>query len=158
MPHGRPLVWSALLAILVVLAAPAAAHTQIRRATPGPAESVEAPVEEVVLEFLDPVLPTPSIEVTDASGAMVDGQGAVRLVGDDVARLEVGPIEEPGEYQVDYAFVAVDGATQDGAHRFTVISTPGSAPEARPLLGWIVGGVVVALLGAALVGRRRSLA
>lgn len=156
MRRRRLLLCVAPLVTLVALAVPATAHTQVRRATPGPAEVVEAPVREVVLEFLDPVLPTPTIEVTDAGGLPVPGQGEVRLEGDDVARVAVGPIEEPGEYQVDYAFVALDGATQDGAHRFTVTAAEGPAVELRPLLGWAVGGVLVALLGAALLGRRRS--
>ena len=153
MPRRRLLLWLAAVAALVVLALPAAAHTQIRRATPGPGETVEAPVEEIVLEFLDPVLPTPVIEVTDEAGAPVAGLGEVRLAGDDVARVAVGPIEAPGDYQVDYTFVALDGAAQEGAHRFTVTSPQGI--EVRPILGWAVGAVLVGLLGAALLDRRR---
>lgn len=152
----RLLVSLALILAVAALAVPAAAHTQVRRATPGPAEQVEAPLDTVVLEFLDPVLPTPRIEVTAPGGATVPGLGETRLVGDDVAEVDFAAVEEPGEYQVDYTFVAVDGATQEGAHRFTLVAGGGSNVAVRPLLAWLVGGVLAALLVAAVLGRRRS--
>ncbi len=146
----------ALLGLLVVLASalPAAAHTQVRRSTPGPAERVDGPVDEVVLEFLDPVLPTPSIEVTTAEGEPVPGLAAVQLEGDDLARVGFAPIVEPGDYRVDYSFVAVDGDEQVSAYTFTVEEDAGGV-AVRPLLAGVVGAVLLALVAGALLARRR---
>lgn len=151
----RPLLVVVSLATLLGVAVPAGGHTQIQRATPQPGETVEGAIDFVLLEFLDPVLPTPVIEVTSADGAPVAGLGDARLVADDVARVEFDPISEAGTYQVDYRFVALDGATQEGAHQFTVEVDDDGGLGARGLLGWIVGGVVVALSVVALLVRRR---
>ena len=110
----------------------------------------------MVLEFLDPVTPTPVITVSGPDGETVTGLEEVRLIADDVARVGFEPLTEAGVYQVDYTFVALDGATQEGAHQFTVEPGDGLDLEVRPLLAWIVGGVLVALLVAAFLGRRRS--
>ena len=177
----RRLLFPLTLLVALVLAVPVDAHTQVRRATPGPAEVVPAPVETVVLEFLDPVLPTPSIEVTAPDGAPVAGLGQARLVAEDRAEVEFDPIGEGGEYRVDYRFVALDGDEQTAAYTFTVEAAPDSpsvepspddpAPEAapeiptveessdgvavRPILAVLVGAVLLVLVAAALLGRRR---
>lgn len=151
----RPrLVLLALLVAVVGLALPAGAHTQIQRATPEPGETVEGRVDFVLLEFLDPVMPTPVIEVSGADGAPVPGLRDARLVADDVARVEFDPIDTAGTYQVDYTFVALDGAAQEGAHQFTVL-VDDAGPDAAGLLAWIVGGVLVALAVVVVLARRR---
>lgn len=140
---------------MIGLAVPAGAHTQIQQATPGPAETVEGDVDEVVLEFLDPVVPTPQITVTGPDGEPVAGLRPVELTEEDVAVARFDPLTVPGEYRVDYTFVALDGDEQTSAHTFTF--APGDdGLDVRPLLAWVVGAVLVALLVAAVVGRRRS--
>lgn len=137
------------------VAAPAGAHTQIQQATPGPAETVEGQVDEVVLEFLDPVVPTPQITVTGPDGEPVAGLRPVELTEDDVAVARFDPLAVPGEYRVDYTFVALDGDEQVSAHTFTF--EPGDDDlDVRPLLAWLVGAVLLALLVGAVLGRRRS--
>lgn len=151
----RPLVALLFVVGLAALAPSAAAHTQIQRATPGPGEAVEGDVDFVELDFLDPVVPTPSIAVTGPDGVPVDGLGEVRLVADDVARIEFDRLTEAGDYQVDYTFASVDGDEQTAAHTFTLEPSDGDL-AVRPILAGVVGAVLVVLVGAALVGRRRT--
>lgn len=153
-----PLLLLALLAALVAVAAPAAAHTQIQRATPGPGESVSGELDVVVLDFLDPVVPTPEITVTGPGGALVAGLQPPELIADDVAVARFDPLTDAGQYQVDYAFVALDGDEQVSAHTFTFEPDQGLDLEIRSLLAWVVVGVLVALVVAALIGRRRAAA
>jgi CopC domain len=117
---------------------------------------VEAPVDFVVLEFLDPVVPTPVVTVSGPDGQAVPGLAEARLIADDVVRVAFDPLTEAGAYQVDYSFVASDGATQEGAHRFTFEPDDGFELDTRRLLAWIVGALLVALLVVAVLGRRRS--
>jgi methionine-rich copper-binding protein CopC len=152
----RPLLLLALLVAILGSALPAGAHTQIQRATPGPGETVEGPVDFVVLEFLDPVVPTPTIEVTGPGGAPVAGLGETRLIADDVARVGFDPLTGAGDYRVDYVFAALDGATQEGAHQFTVEPSSGRGADVGAVVAWTVGAVLVALLAAAVLGRLRS--
>ena len=157
MRTGRPpLLLLTLLAAIVALAAPAAAHTQVQRATPGPAESVGGELDVVVLDFLDPVVPIPEITVTGPDGALVAGLQPPELIADDVAVARFDPLTQAGEYRVDYTFLSVDGDKQVSAHTFTFEPDQGADLEVRPLLAWVVVGVLVALVVAALIGRRRK--
>lgn len=151
----RPLLILALLAVLSTLAVPAAAHTQIQRAIPGPGESVGGDVDVVVLDFLDPVLPTPEITVSGPDGP-VAGLEPAELIADDVAVARFDPLTVAGRYRVDYTFAALDGDEEVSAHTFTFEPDRGPDLDARTLLAWVVGGVLAALVVAALVGRRRS--
>lgn len=152
----RRLVVLLLLAVLVAVAVPAGAHTQVQEATPGPGETVTDEVDVVVLDFLDPVLPTPEIEVTGPDGQPVAGLGTPELIADDVVKVEFDALTDAGQYQVDYAFSSLDGAPQEGAHTFTLEPDRGIDLEVRSLLAWLVGGVVLALVALALLGRRRA--
>lgn len=143
-------------AAIATVSAPAAAHTQIQRATPGPGETASGDVDVVVLDFLDPVVPTPSVEVRGPDGAPVRGLEEARLIADDVVRVGFDPLTEAGEYRVDYTFVAIDGDEQVSAHTFTFEPDGGIDLDVRSLLAWAVGAVLVALLVAALLGRRRA--
>ena len=120
----RPLVVLVLVLVVLALAPSAGAHTQVQRATPGPGETVEGDVAFAELEFLDPVLPTPTIEVTGPDGSPVAGLGEARLVADDLARVEFDPLVAAGTYRVDYTFVALDGDEQTAAHTFTFRPAP----------------------------------
>jgi len=152
----RPLLLLALLVAVVAVAAPAAAHTQIQRAIPGPGESVGGELDVVVLDFLDPVVPTPVITVTGPDGAEVAGLQPVEMLADDVAVARFDPLAEAGQYRVDYTFVALDGDEQVSAHTFTFEPDTGLDLEVRPLLAWTVGAVLLVLLVVAVLGRRRS--
>lgn len=95
------------------------AHTVIKDMEPGPAESVSGTVDQVVLEFLDPVLPTPEVDVVGPGGQPVPGLGPAALSEDGmVVTVPFDPLTEPGRYQVDYRYVAADGDEQVGAYQF----------------------------------------
>ena len=100
-------------------------------------------------------MPTPTIEVTGPDGQPVAGLGEVRLIEDDVARVQFDPLTDAGRYRVDYSFVALDGDQQQSAHTFTVEPGGGSGVGTRTVLAGIVGAVLVALVVLALLGRRR---
>ncbi len=149
----RLLTIVALLGVAAWSAMPAGAHTQVQRATPAPGETVGGEVDVVVLDFLDPVLPTPEIRVTGPDGQPVAGIGAPELIADDVAVVRFDPLTAAGDYRVDYAFASLDGAPQEGAHQFRF--APSRDIEARPLLAGFVGAAVLALVVLAVVDRRR---
>ena len=147
---------------LVVAVAPAAgAHTQLQRATPGPAEEVAGTVDEVRLDFLDPLMEAPEIVVTGPGGDVVPGLEAAELVADDVAVARFDPLRDPGRYTVSYDFASVDGAPQQGAHQFTFTGTgtgtgtgdEDGGAELRPALAVLVGLVVAVLAVGSLVLR-----
>lgn len=150
----RLLILSILIvAVLTVATAPARAHTEVQRATPGPGETVDEGVDELELLFLDPVLPDVTIVVSDTDGREVAGLGPVSM-GDDrrTARVGFDPLDD-GAYVVDFEFVAEDGDAQVDAYRFTV-SGGGSASALGPVAGGVAATVAVALLAVAL--RRRG--
>ncbi len=147
-----------LLGAVLLASTPAAAHTTLLGAVPGPGETVPAPVTEVVLRFLDPLASAPEVSV-DGPG------GPVEVVGtalDDDGLVATTPIliDEPGRYEVAYRFVAADGARQEQAHAFSVV-----APDELVGTDWgdslgpgaLVAAVAVAA-GVALGVRRRRAA
>jgi len=126
----------------------------VQRATPGPGEVVEAPVDAVVLDFLDPLLEPPTVEVIGPGGAAVPGTTSLRA--DDVARTAVGPLTEPGTYEVRYEYASRDGAPQEGAHRFRLVAAPDGGIGLRPALAVALGALVALLAGRAAWARARQ--
>lgn len=150
---------SLLLAVAAVLTVsstvPARAHTEVQRAVPAPGEVVADEIDRVELQFLDPVLPTVRIAVATIDGESVASQGDV-VHSDDgrVASVSFAALSTPGNYVVEYDFVAIDGDAQSDAYRFTY------APEGDDV-GWsgvgltMVGAVGLGLVGAVAVAVRR---
>lgn len=152
---------AALFALAVLAVAgfglPASAHTQVRDASPGPGETVSGTVDRAVVEFLDPVLPTPRIEVIGPDGEPVAGLGETEQTADDVAEVSFDPLFELGRYQVSYEYASIDGFPQEGAHEFT-FGEGGTGGTAG--IRWAIAGVVALIVAgfvvAALRARRRS--
>lgn len=157
---GRVRARLTLLAVVLVAAAlggpGAGAHTEVQRATPGPAEAVDGTVDVVVLDFLDPVQPTPELTVSGPDGWPVPGLGEPRLIADDIVKVDFDPLTEAGDYQVDYAFTSLDGDRQTDAYRFRFEPDSGWGLELRPALAALVALVLVGLVGWALLDRRRQ--
>lgn len=162
------------LALVLLTASPAAAHTGLSGSLPADGATAAAP-EQVVLSF---------------SGEVVGRLSAVTVVGDDGADAADGrpvvegtdvvqPLErplEPGRWTVSYRVVAVDGHPLTGQLAFTVGGAGAAAPPAAgPAQDDTAGGragspagpdapsallLAVATAGAvalaALVRRRRS--
>ena len=149
---------AAAVAISVIcVAPPALGHTEVQRATPGPGEVVTAPVDEIRLQFLDPVLPRVRIAVRTTEGALVPGLGVVEHADDGrSATVDFDPLDAAGAYVVEYEFVALDGDAQSDGYRFTIV--PATADGGRSILGPVALGVASLALGGAFVValRRRS--
>ncbi len=146
-----------VLVAAAVLGAPGVgAHTEVQRATPGPAETVGGTVDFVVLDFLDPVEPTPELSVSGPDGEPVPGLGAPRLIADDVVKVDFDALTDAGAYRVDYTFTSLDGDRQTDAYLFSFEPDSGWDLELRPTLAALVGLALVALVGWAALDRRRQ--
>jgi methionine-rich copper-binding protein CopC len=137
----------------VALGGLAAAHTQLQEASPSPAQEVGGTVDQVRLDFLDPLLEAPDVVVTGPDGAVVDGAAPAELVADDVAVAAFDPLEEPGRYTVSYDYASVDGAPQQGAHTFTFTGSGSGGIELRPALAVLVGLTLGALAARSALAR-----
>ena len=148
---------------LVLRPGAAGAHTEVQRYEPQPGTEVRAPVDQVRLTFLDPVLPGAAIEVADDAGTPVDGLGPTEL-GEDrrVATVRFEPLDAPGGYVVDYRFAAEDGDEQRETFRFTVrAAAPATDDDGDATVGarGLVGAAVVGAALAVAIGlafRRRD--
>lgn len=146
-----------LTLVPAVVGGPSArAHTEVQRATPGPAEVVDGTVDSVVLDFLDPVQPTPELSVSGPDGRPVSGLGEPRLVADDVVEVEFDALADAGDYQVDYTFTSLDGDRQRDAYRFSFEPDSGWDLELRPTLAVVFGLALAGLAGWAALDRRRQ--
>jgi methionine-rich copper-binding protein CopC len=126
------------LGVVALAATPAIAHGPAG-AEPAPGATVGGEIDEVAIIF--PELMSPdgmSITVSDPEGAEVRARSAVTLDDDDqVARVRIEPLTEPGEYRVDYRVAGIDGVTTPGAYVFTFepsAAPPISVPVPEPVL------------------------
>lgn len=155
----RPLVGlfvtAAIALLLVFTASHAGAHTEVQRATPGPGEVVAGSVDQIRLQFLDPVLPSVRIAVRTPEGPLVPGLGVVEHSDDGrTATVDFTAIATPGDYVVEYEYVALDGDPDADEYRFSVV--PSNADGGRSVLGPVALGIAgVVLVGALVLALRR---
>ena len=127
----RPWVVGCLVAILVVLdAAPAAAHAIVKRTEPAIDEVVATSPERVLMEFNEPVeISFGSIRVFDAHGRRVD-EGETRYVADsnDAVEVALEPDLARGTYTVAWRIISGDGHPIGEAFVFHV-GAPGENPR-----------------------------
>ena len=120
------------LALVIVSAFPAtiAAHAELERSSPSAGDTVEAPFDgPILLEFSEELGDGSRAELQDDGGgaiaeASVDGPGATMEFDLDV------PLG-PGDYQVAWTGIAVDGHVERGTVAFTVEAPP-PTPEPTP--------------------------
>ena len=122
----------------LVAATPAIAHGPVG-AEPAPGATVGGEIDEVAIIF--PELMSPDdmfITVSDPQGAEVELRSDVMLDDNEqVARVQIEPLSEPGEYRVDYRVSGIDGVTTPGAYVFTFepsADPPISVPVPEPVL------------------------
>jgi copper transport protein len=119
------------VAILVVLdAAPAAAHAIVKRTEPAIDEVVATSPERVLMEFNEPVeISFGSIRVFDAHGRRVD-EGETRYVADsnDAVEVALEPDLARGTYTVAWRIISGDGHPIGEAFVFHV-GAPGENPR-----------------------------
>ncbi|HMG29296.1 MAG TPA: copper resistance CopC family protein [Jiangellaceae bacterium] len=114
---------------LALVAAPAAAHTELIGSTPADKATVATPPAEVVLEFNQPVQTNfGQVAVLDANGAHHE-QGDLEFVGNTVVQA-VGALDA-GAYEISYRVGSTDGHPITGTLSFTVTG-PATTPEATP--------------------------
>ena len=125
------------VAALVAATTPAIAHGPVG-AEPAPGATVGGEIEEVAIIF--PELMSPDdmfITVSDPQGAEVELRSDVTLDDNEqVARVQIEPLSEPGEYRVDYRVSGIDGVTTPGAYVFTFepsADPPISVPVPEPV-------------------------
>lgn len=123
---------------VLVAATPAIAHGPVG-AEPGPGATVGGEIDEVAIIF--PELMSPDgmfIAVSDPNGDVVALRSDVTLDDNEqVARVRIEPLSEPGEYRVDYRVAGIDGVTSPGAYVFTFdpsADPPVSVPVPEPVL------------------------
>jgi methionine-rich copper-binding protein CopC len=126
------------LGVAALVATPAIAHGPVG-AEPAPGATVGGDIDEVAIIF--PELMSPEgmfIAVADPQGVEVELRSDVTLDDNDqVARVRIEPLTEPGEYRVDYRVAGIDGVTTPGAYVFTFepsADPPVSVPVPEPVL------------------------
>ncbi|MEL7207977.1 MAG: copper resistance protein CopC, partial [Actinomycetota bacterium] len=143
------------LAVAVVLAVPASAHTAMLQASPDRDAVAGGSIAFIDLLFLDPVSEA-SVTVT-FNGAPVAGRTTVDA-GEVITFALDQPLAEPGRYQVGYEMVSFDSDFTTGGFFFTFdpaaeqmarIEQPGSGGLSPAILALSGAGlaVVVGLLG-----------
>ncbi len=151
-----------VLGVAVLFAAtPAFAHGPVG-AEPGPGATVGGEIDEVAIIF--PELMSPDdmfITVSDPQGAEVALRSAVTLDDNEqVARVQIERLTQPGEYRVDYRVSGIDGVTSPGAYVFTFepsADPPVSVPVPEPVLtasggpNWGAFGLGLVVAGAILL-------
>ena len=144
----------------VIAVTPALAHGPVG-AEPGPGSTVGGEIDEIAIVF--PEIMTGEdlfIVVTGPDGAEVPAVEAARLDRDQqVARVAITPLTEPGQYRVDYRVAGVDGVTTPGAYVFTYqegAEPPDPVPVPEPVLttssgpNWTAFGLGLVVAGAIL--------
>ena len=116
----------AALAMLVLTAPSASAHTAMLRASPDRDAIVGGSIAFLDLEFLDPV--TDATVTVTYNGAPVTGQTTVPD-GDVITFTLDQTLTQPGRYQVNYEMISFDGDFTTGGYFFTF--DPNAEPTAR---------------------------
>lgn len=119
-------------------AIPALAHGPVG-AEPGPGATVGGEIDEVAIVFGEIMSPDDMfIMVSDPEGDEVALRSNVALDDNEqVARVQIEPLVEPGEYRVDYRVSGIDGVTTPGAYVFTFepsADPPVPVPVPEPVL------------------------
>ncbi|MEV5632414.1 copper resistance CopC family protein [Micromonospora tulbaghiae] len=123
------LLAAVLTALLLVPAAPAAAHNSLQEATPARDARLTAAPTQVTLRFLQRLNPSyTTITVSDAgqrpvptSAPAVDGATGTVTIDEPLGN---------GTYTVAYRVVSRDGHPVQGSYRFTVADPAAPAPSA----------------------------
>ncbi len=148
------------LGVAAAVAPPAAAHTDLLQASPGPGQRAGGEIDFVDLAFLEPVSDA-TVDVVHDGGTVA---GSMVTTDGSIIRFEFDePLASAGTYDVSYAMTSADLDATTGRFTFTFepsapqavrIGTVG--PEPRNWVPVIATGVlIVALAGAAflLLGR-----
>jgi methionine-rich copper-binding protein CopC len=111
---------AALCAVIfmLVVPAPAVAHTQLVSTHPADGESVGENIEEIELVFSDDVLAASTLQVTDGQGATIPLKN-VQAEGNRISGFPETPLPA-GVYTVAWKAASSDGHVIEGKFSFTV--------------------------------------
>ena len=110
-------------ALALLAAAPASAHSELRRSSPAPGAVLATPPERVELLFNDRVqLTALRLYRVGAGEIALPDRRSIREAREETVRL---PPLEPGAYRLEWRAISADGHPVGGAIGFTV------APPAR---------------------------
>lgn len=128
----RPLLPTLVLAAVASLAATslALAHAELETATPGPDDIVTVAPTELVATFTEALDGSKSsIEIRDASGAVVASGGADDVAADGITMTLPLPALRNGVYEVRWTSAALDGHIERGTYQFTVAVSASPSPS-----------------------------
>ena len=157
---SRP-AWAALFLAAVLLAfgaATAGAHSELSEARPGAGQEVGGTIDKIELEFRSPITDA-EIRVFDPQNEELTGPEHTEVDG-TIATQEIETITTPGQHQVTYKVIALDGDAQDNAYVFTYDpDAPGLPSEdtgGSTILLWAFVVISVAILGFGYTRLRRG--
>lgn len=128
MNRRTPFLVAALAAVLLMLGAPASAHTDLLRGSPGPAQRAGGTVDFVDLVFLESVTEF-DLVLEDPNGDPVDG--TLSSTEGQLFRYQLDePLSETGRYIVRYTMISADGDDTATGYFFTYEE---NAPQPLPL-------------------------
>jgi len=125
----------ACLAVSFLMAAvmPAAVlgHTELETATPEAGSTVPSPFDgPIVLTFSEELAEGSKADLLRSGG---DAVAAATVDGPDATmRFELDAPLDPGDYEVEWTGIAVEGHVERGTVAFTVAPAPAPTPEPTP--------------------------
>ena len=149
-PRGRAAaVFGLGLLLMLLFAAPAGAHAVLLSISPEPDSLLDAPPDEVVLSFNEPVsAPAGAVRVFDPSGDEVPGVESSAT--DTTLRASLPELELDGSYTVAWKVVSADGHPLRGAYLFHLRSSTLTEPVDVALGGTAVWPSVLRAAGSIL--------
>jgi methionine-rich copper-binding protein CopC len=111
-----------MIAVVLALATPAAAHTELLGTSPAQAAVVTSPIEEVTLTFSGPVLPGGSSVIVSGPDGQDHSTGELTVL-DFVVHQPVTSLAS-GSYRVAWTVIAGDGHPMTGEFTFQLALPP----------------------------------
>ena len=134
--------WVGGLLLVLAFAAPAAGHTTLEFASPGPGMRVSGDVDRIQLGFADPIF-NPRVSLFDPDGGAI--QGAIEMIDDRTIAFVMEPLVGEGEYVLQYRVTAPDDDDQPdlaSAFAFTYLG-----PDTSSGSNWLYyAGVALVLM------------
>lgn len=151
-----------VLALLLMLAGPAAAHPTLLTTVPAAGYGSDGPVGQIVLAFDEPVTATPgAVTVTRIAGRRQPAKPLQLRAGGRQLVLPLSPPLSSGQFLVHWRVTAEDGDVVDGTFAFGVgTAAPAASSEAATTalggtvaLRWLLFAAL-AFAGGGLLGER----
>lgn len=153
------LVWALAATWCLIGAQPALAHATLVATTPSASSVLEAPPQQVLLEFTEPLERSSVTRVRDPEGAEHPSATLFSMTGEVLVVLPE-PGGSDGTWSVDYRAVFDDGHSLTGTLTYAVNELTGGGAS-RPLvtpMGFFASLLLIATLGFGVTLRTMSVA